>query len=137
MTRMLGAVLGLALAVSASPAFAVSLSNLQGQSCGDATGTWHFVNNQTGGASAGSLTAVFSSGTCTVSASAVNKTTQHFYCTGYSGQLVSASTNLPGKLVLSDFTCDTSKCTPDPKGEICGDKIDNDCDGKVDEDCGK
>ena len=51
-------------------AFAATLGNLSGQSCGDATGTWHFVNNQTGGAGAGILSASWSSGnTCTVSAS--------------------------------------------------------------------
>jgi len=119
MTKILGAVLGLALAVSVSPVFAADISNLSGQSCGDQTGTWHFVNNQTGGATAGELTAYFSSGTCgPVGASAVNKSSQHFYCTGFSGTLNGASTNLPGKLVLSDFTCQ-AKCDPktDPKCE--------------------
>lgn len=136
MTRKFVMLFGLGLVLSSSPAMAASISNLSGQSCGAAEGTWHFVNNQTGGAAAGTLTATFDSGqTCTVSASAVNKTTQHFYCTDYSGKLLSASTNLPGKLVLSDFSCETSKCVPDPKGEICYDKIDNDCDGKIDEDC--
>ncbi|MBH0200280.1 MAG: hypothetical protein HP497_12810 [Nitrospira sp.] len=135
MTRKLVMLLGLGLVLSSSPAMAASISNLSGQSCGAADGTWHFVNNQTGGAAAGTLTATWASGdTCTTTASAVNKSTQHFYCTA-SGALTGASTNLPGKLVLSDFSCETSKCTPDPKGEICGDKIDNDCDGKIDEDC--
>ena len=100
---------------------AASLGNLSGQSCGGFSGTWHFVNNQTGGAAQGTLQAAWDSGdTCTVSASKVLSSTQHFYCTG-SGTLLSASTNLPGKLVLSDFSCETKeppKCDPktDPNG---------------------
>jgi hypothetical protein len=97
---------------------AVDISNISGQSCGSQTGTWHFVNNQTGGAAAGTLTATWSSGdTCTVGASAVNAKTQHFYCTA-SGTLESASTNLPGKLVLSDFSCET-KCDPKTDPNQC------------------
>lgn len=104
-------------------ALAATISNLSGQSCGDFTGTWHFVNNQTEGAPAGTLSAVWSSGdTCTVTASKVNKSNQHFFCTA-AGTLLSATTNLPGRLVLSDFTCDTTeppKPPPcDPKVEIC------------------
>jgi len=125
--------LGLVLAVSSSPVLAANLANLSGQSCGDLSGTWHFVNNQTGGASAGSLTATFSSGeTCTTGPSKVLSSVQHFYCNA-SGALTGASTGLPGKLVLSDFSCETSKCVPNTKGEICANKIDDDCDGKVDE----
>jgi len=45
-----------------------------------------------------------------------------------------ASTDLTGRLVLSDFDCG-GRCVPDAKGEIYGDKIDNDCDGQIDEDC--
>ncbi|MDH4137467.1 MAG: hypothetical protein OEW09_12255 [Anaerolineae bacterium] len=135
MTRKFAMFFGLALALSSGPAMAASISNLSGQSCGAAEGTWHFVNNQTGGAAAGTLTATWASGdTCTVGPSKVLGSTQHFYCQA-SGALTGASTDLPGKLVLSDFSCETSKCVPDPKGEICGDKIDNDCDGKIDEDC--
>lgn len=98
-------------------AWAADLSNLSGQSCGADQGVWHFVNNQTGGASAGSLTATFTSGTCTTGASKVLSSVQHFYC-GASGALLGASTNLPGRLVLSDFSCSTPpKCDPatDPK----------------------
>lgn len=104
----------LALAVGFSipmvaPAIAADLSNGSSQTCTSA-GTWHFVNNQTGGAPAGVLTAVFSTsgGTATYSTgpTAVNAKTQHFYVTtDGAATLVSASTNLPGRLVLSDFTC--------------------------------
>jgi hypothetical protein len=108
----------LILALAAGTASAAEIGNLSGQSCGDLTGTWHFVNNQTGGAAAGTLTASWSSGaTCTAVPSAINARAQHFYCTA-SGTLLSASTNLPGKLVLSDFSCET-KCEPDPKTGEC------------------
>ncbi len=109
------------LGVSAGAVSAATISNLSGQSCGeDFTGLWHFVNNQTGGAGAGTLTATWSSGNCcTASASQVNRSNQHFNCVA-SGTLLSASTNLPGRLVLSDFTCDSKEPPPcDPKVEIC------------------
>jgi hypothetical protein len=104
------------VALGGGTLMAASIGNLSGQSCGDFTGTWHFVNNQTGGAGAGTLTATWSSGdTCTVTASKVLGSTQHFYCTA-SGALTSAVTNLPGKLLLSDFSCDTKQPPPcDPK----------------------
>lgn len=106
------------VALTGASLMAANIGNLSGQSCGDLTGTWHFVNNQTGGAPAGTLIATWDSGdTCTVGASAVNKSSQHFYCTA-SGALVGASTNLPGKLVLSDFSCE-SKCEKDPKTGEC------------------
>ncbi len=106
--------MAIALGVSGTAA-AVSISNVSGQSCGAATGTWHFVNNQTGGAGPGSLSASWSSGnTCSTSPSKVNQSTQHFYCTA-SGTLLGASTNLPGRLVLSDFTCGDIKCEKDCK----------------------
>lgn len=105
-------------------ALAATISNINGQSCGGDTGMWHFVNNQTGGAAAGVLSATWSSGdSCTVSASKVLSNTQHFNCIA-SGALLSASTNLPGRLVLSDFSCTTKEPPPppppcDPKKEIC------------------
>lgn len=114
------AALAAALGLAIGAAQAASIDNLSGQTCGDFTGTWHFVNNQTGGAPAGTLTATWSSGnTCTVAASRVNASNQHFYCTA-SGTLVSASTNLPGRLVLSDYSCESKEPPPcDPKKEIC------------------
>jgi hypothetical protein len=98
-----------ALVGVSSPAIAAELQNGSGQSCGDAIGQWHFVNNQTGGAGPGTLTASFSDGTSwTVGPTKVNKNVQHFDVES-AGTLVSASTNLAGRLVLSDFTCDDSK----------------------------
>ena len=68
------AALGISTAVWAGP-----IENLNGQSCGDFVGTWHFINNQTGGAPAGVLTASWDSGdTCTVGPSKVLANTQHF-----------------------------------------------------------
>lgn len=112
--------IALLLAGTASLVSAATIGNLSGQSCGGFTGTWHFVNNQTGGAAPGSLSAVWSSGnTCTTGPSKVLGSTQHFYCTA-SGTLLSASTTLPGKLVLSDFSCETVTPPPcDPKTEVC------------------
>jgi hypothetical protein len=106
-----------------SATIAATIENLSGQSCGGFSGTWHFVNNQTGGAGPATLTATWSSGdTCTVSPSKVLSNTQHFNCVA-SGTLLSASTNLPGRLVLSDFTCTTKEPPPpppcDPKTQIC------------------
>lgn len=113
------------VALSGASLMAVSISNLSGQSCGDFSGNWHFVNNQTGGAGAGQLTATWDSDgdgvynplvddSCSVGPSKVLGSTQHFNCIA-SGTLLSASTNLPGRLVLSDFTCETKeppKCDP-------------------------
>ena len=109
-------VLAVAMTMVSGSAMAATIANLSGQSCGNLTGTWHFVNNQTGGATAGSLVASFSSlDSCSVGATKVLASTQHFYCIA-SGALVGASTNLPGRLVLSDFTCE-AKC--DPTKEKC------------------
>jgi len=115
-----------ALATAGGAVMAATLSNGQGQTCGG-TGLWHFVNNQTGGAAAGTLDACFSSNgvvTCTtgVQPTQVNGNTQHFYVTA-AGTVVSAETNLPGKLVLSHFTCEVEPPPP--------------CDPKTDPDCKK
>ncbi len=136
MKKLSGLVAFAAILCLSGASLAANLSNAIGSTC-DGEGTWHFVNNQTGGAGAGTLTADFGlAGICQVDASAVLKSVQHFYCfTSGEATLTGASTNLPGKLVLSDFDCG-GKCVPDEKGEICGDGIDNDCDDKIDEDCG-
>jgi len=112
---ILFAALALCLSGTAS---AATLTNLSGQSCGAFSGTWHFVNNQVpSGSGSGTLSASWSSGdSCTVGPSKVNASTQHFYCTG-AGTLLGASTNLGGRLQLSDFSCSTVKPPPpcDPK----------------------
>jgi hypothetical protein len=111
-------------------ASAANLTNLSGQSCGAFSGTWHFVNNQTGGAPAGTLSATWSSGdACIVSAFKVLTSTQHFYCIA-SGTLLGASTNLPGRLQLSDFSCNTAPpppCTKDCPPPPCDPKTDPNC----------
>jgi len=113
MRKLIGlTVLIVTLAIPAA-AVAATLSNGNGQTCTGA-GTWHFVNNQTAGASAGSLMATFSGGvTVTTGPAAVNQKTQHFFVSTTGGAtLLSASTNLPGRLVLSDFACDDDKKDP-------------------------
>lgn len=114
---ILATVFAFALCI-AGTSMAADLANLSGQSCGGGTGEWHFVNNQTDGAPAGTLVAEWDSGdACVVSPLKVKKKVQHFYCYA-SGELVSASTDLPGRLVLSDFTCETKcekDCEPPPK----------------------
>lgn len=109
------AALGISGAVSAAV-----LSNFSGQSCGDFTGTWHFVNNQTGGnQTPGTLTVCFTSGCQTVTATTVLQNTQHFFVIA-TGTLISASTDLAGRLVLSDFSCVVKEPPPcDPKKEVC------------------
>ena len=112
-------VVAVAMTMVSGSALAAAISNLSGQSCGDLTGTWHFVNNQTRGAAAGTLQATWDSGdSCTVGPSAVLNNTQHFFCMA-SGTLLSAVTSLPGRLVLSDFTCETKPPPCDPKKEVC------------------
>ena len=116
MRKLIGlAILVVALAIPTA-AWAATLSNANGQTC-EGPGTWHFVNNQTGGASAGQLVATFSiagtNETVTVGASKVLNSTQHFNVSTLEGAtLVTASTNLPGRLVLSDFTCEDDKKDP-------------------------
>jgi hypothetical protein len=60
--------------------FAADIDNLSGQSCGDFSGDWHFVNNQIPrGTGECTLYAEWTSGdTCDVSPSTVNGKTQHF-----------------------------------------------------------
>ena len=120
------AALSLGLAFVGSNAFAADLANGNYQSCtGD--GSWHFVNNQTRGAAAGVLNVTFSSGSYgPIPASSVKKNNQHFnVSTTGAATLESAYTNLPGRLVLSDFSCDTKEppcekdCEPPPCEKDC------------------
>ena len=104
----LGALL-LALAIPAV-AYAATLDttkfgDLIGQ-CDGGTATYHFVNNQLGGGVPdGTLTYQFSGhAPGSTGPSMNNGPTQHFLVTS-NGTLLSASTNLGGKLVLSDVTC--------------------------------
>lgn len=110
------------VALTGGTLMAATIANLKGQSCGSDTGVWHFVNNQVpAGSPVGTINATWSSGdSCTTAASHVTGSTQHFYCTA-SGTLESASTNLGGKLVLSDYTCTDVKNPPpcDPKTQVC------------------
>jgi hypothetical protein len=96
-----------ALAIPAV-AFAVSLQPSQiGSSCPVGTvGTYHFVNNQIPtGVGPGTLTFSFTGGTSSSTGPyMVLSHVQHFSVSS-TGTLASASTNLPGKLVLSDFSC--------------------------------
>jgi hypothetical protein len=99
-----------------APAMAAELANGSSQTC-SGLALWHFVNNQTGGQQTpGTITAIFTKAGQTsyvVSSGKVNQNMQHFYVTTEVGAtLVSASTNLAGRLVLSDFSCVTGK---DPK----------------------
>lgn len=106
--KSLATAAAIALVGISSPAFAAELSNAEGQTC-DGVGVWHFVNNQTGGAGPGLLNATFSDGTVwAVAPSKVLNNTQHFFVES-SGTLIDAETNLPGRLVLSDFTCEEHK----------------------------
>jgi hypothetical protein len=107
--KLWAAAAALALTGVSSPAVAAQLSNAHGQTC-EGVGVWHFVNNQTGGAAPGTLTATFTDGTVwDVAPSKVTSSTQHFYVES-SGTLLTASTgSLPGKLVLSDYSCDDVK----------------------------
>lgn len=112
---LLGFALLAALAIPAV-SIAADLHNGFGSSCAPDIGVFHFVNNQTGGAAAGTITATFDNGDVVVTGpSKVNASTQHFIVES-DGALVDASTNLPGRLVLSDLTCeDGGKGGPPPK----------------------
>jgi hypothetical protein len=117
MRKLFWAPLALAAIGTASAAYAAELANLSGQSCGELAGTWHFVNNQVpAGSGTGTLTATFTGGSCTVASTKVLTSVQHFFCSA-PGTLLSASTDLGGRLVLSDFSCEIKKC--DPKTQKC------------------
>jgi len=121
--RLMAAV-ALTVAAPMGSALAASLNPSQiGSACpAGTTGTWHFVNNQTNGAAAGLLTAVFADAAdaCVVGpVTPIHRNNQHFYCTGVGGPLSRASTNLPGNLVLSDLTCTTAPPPPPPPPPPC------------------
>ena len=105
-----------ALAIPAAAAAATLHEAHIGTSC-SGSGVWHFVNNQTDGATTGWLTAEFTGGNVgPVEADKVNRNTMHWTVEA-SGELTGASTTttsggivgVPGNLVLSDVTCDVKK----------------------------
>jgi hypothetical protein len=118
------AVIAMTIGAAAGTALAADIGNLSGQSCGDLTGMWHFVNNQVPkGSGDGTLTATWDSGDmCMVGPSSTSKKVRHFDCVA-SGMLSTATTDLGGKLVLSDFSCEDKPppppppCEPQPKCE--------------------
>jgi hypothetical protein len=112
MVRLLvvAGVLG-ALAIPAAAQGAVQEKGA-GATCASGVGTWNFVNNKTGGAGAGSLTVFFDTEEFgviqfgPVGPTVVHKNVQKFTLfTNNRATLVSASTNLPGKLHLESVGC--------------------------------
>lgn len=91
-------------------AYAADLNpNQEGQFSCPYGGTWHFVNVQTDGAeSAGSFTVHFTGGDVSGTADKVNKNNQQWTISG-TGTLTGAHSNLPGFIVLSDYTCRSKK----------------------------
>jgi hypothetical protein len=84
-----------------------------GTSCGPGfEGTWHFVNNQTEGADTGSITVITDAGVTVQVADKTNRNVQHWWVVGGS-TLIDASTDLPGRLVLSDYSCREVKKSSD------------------------
>lgn len=114
MTKWITAILA-AVTIGGATLMAANLSNNIVNTC-EGAAEFHFVNNQTGGAAAGTLTATFTDGTtCITGPDGVNQNTQHFFCDA-EGQVSSASTDLPGRLVLSHITCDEKEpptCDPE------------------------
>jgi hypothetical protein len=103
--------------------FAGDIENLNGQTCGSDAGSWHFVANQIpSGSGVCTLDATWSGGSVSgILADKVNRNNQHWTIDGVSGELISAYTNCDGRLVLSDYTCETKEppCEPDPKTGEC------------------
>jgi hypothetical protein len=100
-----------ALTIPAMSSGAVLEKNL-GATCASGVGTWNFVNNKTDGAAAGNLTVFFDTEEFGViqfgpiGPTEVNKSVQKFTLfTNNRATIVSASTNLPGKLVLESVGC--------------------------------
>lgn len=118
---LLVVLVGLAVPVAAVGAIWDNTKNgdlvTAGAACEDGDdGAWyHFVNNQTGGASAGTIAVTFSDSAenqSGIGPLAVNQNVQHFYVFGES-TLVSATTGtLPGKLVISGIACGKKTDSP-------------------------
>ncbi len=115
----------IATAVAMTLAIPVGAADLhedhKGTDCEHGIVLLHFVNAQTDGTEwAGTITVMLddwdNGGTTIVqTADKVNKNTQHFWVPMEGGdisdyeELINASTDLPGKLVLSDYECDPGK----------------------------
>src|SRR5437868_3186175 len=100
--------------VPAAEAASLQASSGAGDSC-TGTGTWHFVNPQSGGICS-PLTVTFSCGTvtqtqemCLNSNNNYANITTHGSCT-----LLDASNGADGKIVLSSFSCASATPTPTP-----------------------
>jgi hypothetical protein len=107
-TRRVLVSLGLTAGIAATIAvLAADLNPAHVGTTGVGTCTWHFVNNQTDGAAAGTLTATFDIGTCTTGPRLpIHRMNQQFFCfTDGEAELLDAFTNLPGTLQLSDLEC--------------------------------
>jgi hypothetical protein len=102
--------------VGVSVALAANLqSSFVGTSCpGGGTGAWHFVNTQTGGGSS-SLTTTWSTSLSPVvtAPSVVNRNVTQYNVT-HDGTLLSATTSLGGKIVVSDLDCGEAPPPPPP-----------------------
>ncbi|MFZ0013969.1 MAG: hypothetical protein WAL25_07620 [Acidimicrobiia bacterium] len=73
----------------------------------------HFVNNQYTENYRGTITVDAGGAPIVQPADKWNRGTQHFNVTiGADDTLITASTDLSGKLVLSDYSCDTGKKDP-------------------------
>ena len=104
-----------ALAIPAAAVSATLHGPHQGVYTCSAGGTWHFVQNQTGGSQVdNTLTAEFSitGNVVAVQDKVTPGGTYHWTISG-AGTLVTATTTVAaGKLVLSDFSCNPKKDDP-------------------------
>jgi hypothetical protein len=100
------------IGITATVALAIPLSNPgEAANCSTASGTWHFVHNQTS-ATSGTLTAVIGGVTYTVQNTPSNSANLHYHITA-GGTLSSASDNVAGgRLLLSD--CPDAPPPPPP-----------------------
>lgn len=112
--------LATAIFVALALAVPVGATDLHGPHVGTTCehgGTFHFVENRTGGQES-ILTVVFSNGDVySQGPDQSNRGTNHWnVSSGAGATVVSASTNIDAnKLVISDFECRDDKKVPDPK----------------------
>jgi hypothetical protein len=111
-------VAGFVVWLATGAALAANLNPSQRGTPGAGSCVWHFVNNQTGGATSGTLTTSFSGSSCIVISTTLSKVNQNvlqfLVITDGACTLTDASTNQPGNLLLSDLTCTTPTPTPSP-----------------------